>query len=268
MSFFFLFFPRFAVHYSFRHRICTAIPTGFVHLGLGPGGRRRYADRVLQRASHKVAEQPLPSIDILFNALTTLLVTIDPPGLAPLFLALTGGMNRAERFSVATRATIIATVVLVGFLFAGSAILSALGITLHAFRVAGGLLLFYIAFEMIFEKRQERHERTSERAVSADHIANIAAFPLAVPLIAGPGAISATILLSGQFSAQSFGWAWLVAIVVVVMVIVMAAFVLAERIDRYLGATGRTILTRLLGLLLAALSVQFVADGIKALIVA
>ncbi len=215
-----------------------------------------------------LADTPLPSTDTLFNAFVTLLVTIDPPGLAPLFLALTGGMSRAERFSVASRATIIGSVVLLAFLFTGSVILSALGITLPAFRVAGGLLLFYIAFEMIFEKRQERHERTSQRAVSRDHIANIAAFPLAVPLIAGPGAISATILLSEEFAAESWGWAWLVVIVLVVMVIVLTAFVLAERIDKYLGATGRTILTRLLGLLLAALSVQFVADGIKALIAA
>ncbi|MCG6859284.1 MAG: MarC family protein [Salaquimonas sp.] len=208
----------------------------------------------------------MPTTETLFNAFITLLVTIDPPGLAPLFLALTGGMARSERIAVASRATIIASIVLLAFLFAGSAVLSALGITLPAFRVAGGLLLFYIAFEMIFEKRQERHERTSERAVSADHIANIAAFPLAVPLIAGPGAISATILLSGQFAKQSLGWAWLVGIVIVVMAGVMAAFLLAERIDKYLGTTGRTILTRLLGLLLAALSVQFVADGIKELI--
>lgn len=210
----------------------------------------------------------MPSTDTLFNAFVTLLVTIDPPGLAPLFLALTGGMSRAERFSVASRATIIGTAVLLAFLFTGSTVLSALGITLPAFRVAGGLLLFYIAFEMIFEKRQERHERTSRRAVSRDHIANIAAFPLAVPLIAGPGSISATILLSQQFAAQPWGWVWLVAIACLVMAIVLLAFVLADRIDKYLGATGRTILSRLLGLLLAALSVQFVADGVKALIAA
>lgn len=207
----------------------------------------------------------MPSPESLLNAFTTLLVTIDPPGLAPIFLALTNGMNRAERLSVASRATIIAAVVLLGFLIAGSAVLGVLGITLPAFRVAGGLLLFYIAFEMIFERRHERHERTSERAITRDHIINIAAFPLAVPLIAGPGAISATILLSGQFGHEDWGRLWLAAILAVVMAITMAAFLAAERIDRYLGATGRTILSRLLGLLLAALSVQFVADGALAL---
>lgn len=208
----------------------------------------------------------MPTAESLFNAFATLLVTIDPPGLAPIFLALTGGMDREQRLSVATRATVVGLVVLLAFLVMGSAILGTLGITLPAFRVAGGLLLFYIAFEMIFEKRQERHERTSERAITRDHIINIAAFPLAVPLIAGPGAISATILLSSQFGAEGWGKVWLGAIIVAVMAIVMAAFLLAERIDKYLGITGRTILSRLLGLLLAALSVQFVADGALALI--
>jgi len=202
---------------------------------------------------------------MLFNAFTTLFVTIDPPGLAPLFLALTTGMSREQRMSVAMRATIMAIAVLLGFLLLGASILSVLGITLPAFRVAGGLLLFYIAFEMIFEKRQERHERTSERAITRDQIMNIAAFPLAIPLIAGPGAISATILLSGQFGGEQYGRVMLAGIVLVVMAMVLVSFMLAERIDRYLGDTGRTILTRLLGLLVAALSVQFVADGVRAL---
>ncbi|MFZ1814107.1 MAG: MarC family protein [Rhizobiaceae bacterium] len=208
----------------------------------------------------------MPSFDAIINAFVTLMVTIDPPGLAPVFLALTSGMTRQQRISTATRATLIALFVLVMFLLAGVAVLSTLGITIHAFRVAGGLLLFYIAFEMIFEKRQERHEKTSERAITKDHIANISAFPLAVPLIAGPGAISAVILLSTNFAGETaVAKGILASILVAVMSIVMFAFILADRIDRYLGATGRTILTRLLGLLLAALSVQFVADGVKAL---
>ena len=101
----------------------------------------------------------MPSLDALINAFATIFVTIDPPGLAPLFLALTAGMNREQRKTVAIRATAIAFGVLVAFSVAGLAILSVLGITIHAFRVAGGLLLFYIAFEMIFEKRSERKEQ-------------------------------------------------------------------------------------------------------------
>lgn len=208
----------------------------------------------------------MPTFDAIINAFVTLLVTIDPPGLAPLFLALTPGMSREQRKSVALRGTVIALGVLVAFVLVGGAILTVLGITLPAFRVAGGLLLFYIAFEMIFEKRQERHEKTSERAITRDHIANIAVFPLAIPLIAGPGAISASILLSTQIGGDWRGPAVLLLILGAVMALVMGAFLLAERIDKYLGVTGRSILTRLLGVLLAALSVQFVADGIKALV--
>ena len=130
------------------------------------------------------------------SSFVTLFVTIDPPGLAPLFLALTAGMSRAERAQVAMRATVTAFGVLVLFAVAGIGILSVFGITIHAFRIAGGVLLFFIAFEMIFEKRHDRNEKSAEVA-QADHIRNIAVFPLAIPLIAGPGAISATILLSG-----------------------------------------------------------------------
>ncbi len=141
----------------------------------------------------------MPNYDGLFNAFLTILVTIDPPGLAPLFLALTGGMNRDERNQVSIRASLIAFGVMALFALAGAAILSVFGITLPAFRVAGGLLLFFIAFEMIFGKRHDRKEKTAEVAITKDLIHNIAAFPLAIPLISGPGAISATVLLSGTF---------------------------------------------------------------------
>ena len=145
----------------------------------------------------------MPSYDGLFNAFLTILVTIDPPGLAPLFLALTSGMNRHERNQVSIRASLIAFGILALFALAGATILSVFGITLPAFRVAGGLLLFFIAFEMIFEKRQDRKEKTAEVAITRDLIHNIAAFPLAIPLISGPGAISATVLLSGTFQGPA-----------------------------------------------------------------
>lgn len=206
----------------------------------------------------------MPGFDALLSAIVTLLVTVDPPGLAPLFLAVTSGMDGTQRRQVATRATVIALGVLALFAIAGTIILSLFGITLPAFRVAGGLLLFYIAFEMIFERRHERHEKSAERAITTDMIHNVAVFPLAIPLIAGPGAISATILLSGAFS-QPGPRAVLVAIIVVVMVLVWFVFLISEKLDRLLGETGRTILSRLLGVLLAALAVQFVADGVKAL---
>ncbi|MET3659816.1 MarC family protein [Aquamicrobium ahrensii] len=207
----------------------------------------------------------MPNFDSLFNAFVTLLVTIDPPGLAPIFLAVTRNMNRAERKQVSIRASVIGFALLALFAVAGAAILSVFGITLAAFRVAGGFLLFFIAFEMVFEKRNDRKEKISDVAITRDHIHNIAAFPLAIPLIAGPGAISATVLLSGSF--QGFvAQAALVGIIFICLAATYLVFLLAERIDRILGETGRSILTRLLGVILAALAVQFVADGVKALI--
>lgn len=204
-------------------------------------------------------------IDTVLGALVTLLVTIDPPGLAPLFLALTPGMNRQARNQVAKRATIIGFILLTIFAIAGAQIMSLFGISIGAFRVAGGLLLFWIAFEMIFEKRTERKEKSAEAAITKDHIHNIAAFPLAIPLIAGPGAISAVILLSDGMSAP-VERSVLILVILACMVLTYVTLLLAERVDRFLGETGRSILTRLLGVILAALAVQFVADGIKSLI--
>ncbi|MEM9329746.1 MAG: MarC family protein [Pseudomonadota bacterium] len=203
--------------------------------------------------------------DVILNAFVTLFVTIDPIGLAPLFLGITEGMSRTQRYAVGLRACIIAFFLLVIFLFAGNAILDKMGITIHAFRVAGGLLLFYIAFEMVFGKRQERKERSSQEAISKDEIANIAVFPLALPLIAGPGAISAAVLLSSQ-QGGSLEWQGLLTLVILVIIaLTLLSFIAAEAIDKLLGHTGRMLLTRLLGVLLAALSVQFVVDGLKAL---
>jgi multiple antibiotic resistance protein len=131
-------------------------------------------------------DQGMPSYDLLLNAFITILVTIDPPGLAPLYLAVTRGMNREQRSQVSMRASIIAFFILALFALVGNSVLALLGITLPAFRVAGGLLLFFIAFEMVFEKRNDRKEKTAETAITKDHVRNVAAFPLAIPLIAGP----------------------------------------------------------------------------------
>jgi len=201
----------------------------------------------------------------LISAFVTLFVTIDPPGLAPLFLGVTAGMTRGERRQIALRASLTAFAILLLFAIAGTAILAVFGITIHSFRIAGGLLLFFIAFEMIFERRHDRHEKSAERAVNADRIRHLAVFPLAIPLIAGPGAISATILLSGTY-AEPLERGALILIVAINLALAWLVFLAAERLDRFLGATGRIVLTRLLGLILAALAVQFVADGVTALV--
>ena len=205
--------------------------------------------------------------DTLLNAFITMLVTIDPVGLAPLFLGLTNGMTRAQRNAVGLRAVVIALLIMALFVFAGLAILNTLGITIPAFRVAGGLLLFYISFEMVFGLRQERKAQASREAIDKDHIANLAVFPLALPLIAGPGAISAAIILSDATDGGSLQWRFvLLGLITAIMGITLLSFMAAGFIDKYLGQTGRTILTRLLGVLLSALSVQFVVDGMKALL--
>jgi multiple antibiotic resistance protein len=200
--------------------------------------------------------------ETMISALTTLLVTVDPPGLAPLFLGLTQGMTRAQRQQVAIRGSVMGFAILTVFALFGASILGALGISMGAFRIAGGLMLFAIAFEMIFEKRNERKEKTTGDAITKDHIHNLAVFPLAIPLIAGPGAISATVLISGTMEGWG-GKLQLIAVIAVVLGLVFVSLYLAERLNRFLGVTGRALLTRLLGVLLAALSVQFVVDGVK-----
>ena len=202
------------------------------------------------------------NVELIINAFVTLIVMFDPPGLAAIFLGLTTGMTRSQRLQVALRGTVTAAGILAVFAIAGASILNILGISLGAFRIAGGLLLFWIAFEMIFEKRHERQEKSAERAITKDHISNVAVFPLAIPLVACPGAISAVILLAGSFYAP-VERAGLIGVIIAASVVLFAFLVIAERIDQFLGDTGRTILTRLLGVILAALSVQFVVDGIK-----
>ena len=204
----------------------------------------------------------MASPDMLVNALTTMLVTLDPPGLAPVFLGLTVGMTGVQRRHVAFRGSLIAFGILALFALFGSNVLGLLGISIGAFRIAGGLLLFWISFEMVFEKRQERKEKTSQAAITIDHLHNIAVFPLALPLIAGPGAISATVLLAGAFPGP-LDRTLLIGVIALIMGLVYVTLLVAERLDRFLGVTGRAILTRLLGVILAALSVQFVLDGVR-----
>lgn len=204
----------------------------------------------------------MASTETMISALTTLLVTVDPPGLAPLFLGLTQGMNAAQRQQVAVRGAVMGFAILTVFALFGATILGVLGISMGAFRIAGGLMLFAIAFEMIFEKRNERKEKTTGDAITKDHIHNLAVFPLAIPLIAGPGAISATVLISGTMDGW-LGKLQLIMVIGAVLALVFVSLFLADRLNRFLGVTGRALLTRLLGVLLAALSVQFVVDGVK-----
>jgi multiple antibiotic resistance protein len=203
-------------------------------------------------------------IDYAISALVTLFVVVDPVGLAPTFLAVTEGLPRRARRSVALRASIIAGAILVGTALVGDWLFRALGISLPAFRIAGGLLLFAIAFEMVFGVRMRRESQAAEEAVE-EHVRNVAAFPLAIPLLAGPGAITATVLLAGRAAGNPLLTGLLLVVVVFVAAACFVAFNLAGRIGRLLGLTGNIVLSRLLGVLLAALAVQFVVDGIRAI---
>ncbi len=205
-------------------------------------------------------------LEYLSSALVTLLVTLDPPGLAPIFLSLTRGMSAGKRRQVAIRACIIAFGLMAFFGLAGDVVLKTLGVSLPAFRIAGGLLLFWIAFEMVFERRNERKQATAETAITQDHIRNVAAFPLGIPLMAGPGALTAMILLAGRASGDLAMLAALVSICALVILACLAVFLAAVPIARLLGVTGNVVLTRLLGVILAALAVQFVIDGVRAVV--
>lgn len=211
----------------------------------------------------------MPSFDILASAFVTLFVITDPPGLAPIFIGLTAGMDERQRRRTALHAVLISAAVLAIFALFGRALLDALGITIHAFRVAGGLLLFWIAFEMVFEKRIERKADTANKAVhDPHHSSEIAAFPLAVPLIAGPGAITAVILLAGRFGSEIVGLATIIALIVLVMAIMFVFLLAGVYVDRFISQGVRSVATRLLGVVLSALAVQFVADGVRALLAA
>jgi multiple antibiotic resistance protein len=203
------------------------------------------------------------SPDALIAAFVTLFLVVDPFGLVPTFLAVTEGLPQTARRQVAARACVIAAVILIAAAVGGDWLFKTLGISLPAFRIAGGLLLFSIASEMVFGVRIERQSKAAEQAVE-EHVRNIAAFPLAIPLMAGPGAITATVLLAGRASGHPAALALLIGVIVVVIAICLVAFLCASRIGRLLGVTGNVVLSRLLGVLLAALAVQYVIDGIRA----
>jgi multiple antibiotic resistance protein len=202
------------------------------------------------------------AFNFLVSALVTLLVVVDPIGLVPTFIGITDGLSRSLRREVALRAVLIAGAILVGAALIGDWLLAKLAISLSAFRIAGGLLLFSIATEMVFGVRMRREGEIAEQAVE-ERARNIAAFPLAIPLMAGPGAITATVLLSGRTEGSPLQLGLLIAVVALVAAACFLAFLSAGQLGRILGVTGNIVLSRLLGVLLAALAVQYVIDGIR-----
>jgi multiple antibiotic resistance protein len=204
--------------------------------------------------------------DYVTSALATLLVIADPIFLSALFLGLTQHLNSPQRREVALRGTIIAFCILLGAGLGGAKLLELLGISLSAFRIAGGLLLLSAAAEMVFDRRGQRQQDIAKQAVTVDHVRNIAAFPLAIPLMAGPGGITAMILLAGRANGDWTKLTALYAVAGIVMLACYISFLAAERISAALGITGRAVISRLLGIILAALAVQFVIDGVETLL--
>lgn len=200
----------------------------------------------------------------LATAFVTLLVVVEPLGLAPAFLAATAGRDSEARAAIAGWGCLYAFAILAGAALGGSALLEAMGITLPAFRIAGGLLLFFIASEMVLGVRIGRDTQTAAQAV-VESGRNVAAFPLAIPLMAGPGAIAATLLIAGRAHGDIAQLAGLIGAISAVIAICWAVCRLAAGVERLLGGSASIVLEKLVGVLLASLAVQFVVDGARAL---
>jgi multiple antibiotic resistance protein len=203
-------------------------------------------------------------IEFAVTAFVTLFVIVDPVGNVPFFVALTPHATAAERFRIALRANLVAAALLLVFGLAGHWILQGLGIGLPAFRIGGGILLLLLAIEMVFARQSGLRATTSGEDEEAAHRLDVAVFPLAVPLIAGPGALASILLLMGDAAESLVQRGVLVAVLAAVFVANFAALVLGTRILARIGVTGINVLTRVFGVVLTALAVQFVIDGAKA----
>jgi multiple antibiotic resistance protein len=200
--------------------------------------------------------------ELFLSAFVTLFVVIDPPGCAPIYAGLTKGATPQQARSMALRATWIASIILLIFALFGQELLGALHIELNSFRIAGGLMLFFIAFDMVFEKRTQRREERAEKIAATPEIEDVSVFPMAMPMLAGPGAIAAIMLLMNEAD----GWPEMfevLAALAAVLAITAAALVAAGPLIRLLGDKVEAVITRLLGVLLAALAAQYVIDGLK-----
>ncbi len=197
----------------------------------------------------------------LITAFTTLFIIIDAPALAPLYIALTQGLNAAQRRRIAVRACLTAGILMLVFLFLGETVLGFIGISMPAFRIAGGVLLFLTALDMLFQRRQQRRQTNADEG-GQEHHDDPSVFPLAIPLIVGPGTITTIILLAGQADGGA-DFAAIAGVLAVNLLIVLLTFLSAPMIERVLGKVGINVVTRILGMLLAALAVQFILDGLR-----
>lgn len=201
-------------------------------------------------------------IELFTSAFITLAVIIDPPGCAPIFAGLTKGTDQVHRRRMAIRSVLVAWCILVFFALLGEPLLRTLGISLSAFRLAGGIMLFMIALDMVFERRTERREERARDIEGTPEADDISVFPMAIPMIAGPGSIASIMLLSARAQGTVEGIIVLSAMTTVIL-LTLVALLLAGPLMRLIGAKLEAMITRILGVILAALAVQFVLDGLE-----
>ena len=201
-------------------------------------------------------------IELFTSAFITLLVIVDPPGCAPIFASLTAGTDPAHRRKMAIRSALVAWFILLFFALLGEPLLSHMGISLSAFRLAGGIMLFMIALDMVFERRTERREERAEEIKGTPEAEDISVFPMAIPMIAGPGSIASVMLLNAKADGLSESLVVLGAMSLVIL-LTMASLIAAGPLMRFVGAKVEAMITRILGVILAALAVQFVLDGLE-----
>ena len=199
--------------------------------------------------------------ELFVDSLIILLVVVDPLGIAPLFMALTQGETPAARRRIALRGTLIAGGILVTFALAGDTLLRALGIGMPAFQIAGGLLLFLLAVEMVFARHSGVRSTTEREQREAQTKKDISVFPLAIPLISGPGALTSVLLMVGERGDDAVVIGTVLAVIVTVLLVTLASLLAATRIMAFMGETGANVVGRVLGVVLAALAVQFVLNG-------
>ena len=201
-------------------------------------------------------------IELFGSALVTFLVIIDPPGCAPIFAGLTRGATPAHRRAMAIRSAIIAWAILMFFALLGRPLLHWLGISLASFRIAGGIMLFFIALDMVFERRTERREKRANAVEQTPEVEDISVFPMAMPMIAGPGSIASAMLWVSR-ADEIAAVAVVLAAITVVILLTLGTLLAAGPLMRLIGDKVEAAITRILGVILAALAAQFVIDGLK-----
>ena len=202
-------------------------------------------------------------LELFFSAFITFFVVIDPPGCAPIYASLTKEAGLPQRRSMAIRAVFVAAIILLIFGLFGEQLLTSLGISLDSFRIAGGIMLFLIALEMVFEKRTERREARAQEIIETPEVEDVSVFPMAMPMIAGPGSIATLMLLMSKNDGLNASLTIFGALASV-LALTLLALLAAGPMMKLLGAKIEAVITRILGVLLAALAAQFVIDGLRA----